>query len=139
MMTGKNITIGGGGFHHLSLRVRDFDASLEFYTKGLGFENRTSWASAPNKRTALLDTGDGNYLEVSESSEKAAPGGPVAHFALRTADCDLAIERARRAGAEITVEPKDVVLKADPPFEVRLGFCKGPDGEVIEFFQNDAT
>ena len=139
-MSGKNATIGGGGFHHLSLKVVNYEASLDFYIKGLGFQNKTSWQSAQGTHTALLDTGDGNYLEVSEVSGTAPePGGLVAHFALRTDDCDLAVRKAREAGAEITVEPKDVVLKSDPPLPVRIAFCKGPDGELIEFFQNDST
>jgi glyoxylase I family protein len=61
------------------------------------------------------------------------------HFALRTTDCDQAIEAARAAGAEVTVEPRDVTLSADPPIPARIAFCKGPDGELIEFFQNEAT
>ena len=55
--------------------------------------------------------------------------GTILHIAFRTSDCDKAIEAARLAGAEITVEPKDVEIKSDPPAQVRLGFCKGPDGE----------
>lgn len=88
----------------------------------------------------LLDTGDGNYLELSPGeSEGFNPQGVVRHFALRTDDCDQAIEAARAAGAEVTMEPRDVVLSSEPPTPIRVGFCKGPDGEVIEFFQNEAT
>jgi len=32
-----------------------------------------------------------------------------------------------------------VTLAADPPIPARIAFCKGPDGELIEFFQNEAT
>ena len=42
--------------------------------------------------------------------------------------------------AVVTIEPKDVVIQSRPsPCPVRLAFCKGPDGEVIEFFQNQST
>ena len=40
-MPGHNKTISGGGFHHIAMRVRDFDASLKFYTEGLGFEPKS--------------------------------------------------------------------------------------------------
>lgn len=138
-MPGHNPTIAGGGFHHLAMRVANLDASIAFYTAGLGFAPKASWGEG-DRRTTLLDTGDGNYLEISGGgSGVPAAGGPVLHFALRTADCDQAIEAARAAGAVVTVEPKDVTLAADPPIPARIAFCKGPDGELIEFFQNEAT
>ena len=85
-------------------------------------------------------TGDGNYLEIFAGGGEPKPEGAVLHFALRTTDCDTAIERAREAGAEVTVEPKDVDIPSTPePTPVRIAFCKGPDGEVIEFFQNATT
>ena len=62
--------------------------------------------------------------------------GSIIHFALRTSDCDAAIERARAAGATVTIEPKSVNIPSEPhETPVRIAFCKGPDGEVIEFFQ----
>lgn len=138
-MAGHNDVIAGGGFHHVSMRVRDLDATLRFYTEGLGFPARLSWGPAAN-RTILLDTGDGNYLEVSAGeSEGFNPEGVIRHLAFRTTDCDKAIEAARAAGAEVTAEPKDVLLSSDPPTPMRRAFCKGPDGEVIEFFQDEAT
>jgi glyoxylase I family protein len=138
-MTGHNPTIAGGGFHHLSMRVADLEASMAFYSKGLGCTPKASWGQG-DRRTVLLDTGDGNYLEISGGgSIPPQAGTTILHFALRTADCDQAIEAARAAGAEVTVEPKDVTIPADPPIQVRLAFCKGPDGELIEFFQNETT
>lgn len=139
-MTGTNEAIGGGGFHHLALRARDFDASVKFYTEGLGFVPRINWGEGDG-RAVMLDTGDGSYLEIfAGGSGEPRPEGAVLHFALRTSDCDTAIERARAAGAEVTVEAKDVEIPSRPePLPVRIAFCKGPDGEVIEFFQNELT
>ena len=138
-MAGHNQAIGGGGFHHLAMRVQDFDATLKFYSEGLGFAPKVTWGEG-DKRAAMLDTGDGNYLEVfAGGTEEPKPEGQVIHFALRTTDCDGAIEKARAAGAEVTVEPKDVAIPSTPPTLARIAFCKGPDGEVIEFFQNETT
>jgi glyoxylase I family protein len=138
-MPGHNQTIAGGGFHHLSMRVVDLAASIAFYTEGLGCAIKATWGQA-DRRTVLLDTGDGNYLELSGGAATPPQAGTtIAHFALRTTDCDRAVEAARAAGAEVTVEPKDVMLPADPPIPARIAFCKGPDGELIEFFQNEMT
>lgn len=137
-MAGHNSVIGGGGFHHIAMRVRDFDKSCKFY-QSLGFKPKISWGEG-DKRAVMLDTGDGNYLELfAGGSDEPKPEGVVLHFALRTTNVDAAIAAARAAGAVVTVEPKDVVIASTPPTAVRLAFCKGPDGEIIEFFQNETT
>jgi glyoxylase I family protein len=129
---GKNKVIGGGGFHHVAIRVRDFDASVKFYTEALGFTERVRWGEG-DKRGILLDTGDGNYLEIfAGGAPGPKPEGAFLHLALRTDNVDAAIEVARRAGMEVTVEPKDVSLGTVP---ARIAFFKGPDGEIIELFQ----
>jgi len=139
-MAGNNATIGGGGFHHVAIRAWDFDASVKFYTEAFGFTEKIAWGEA-KKRAIMLDTGDGNYLEIfANGAEGKKPEGSIIHFALRTSNVDEAIEKARAAGAEVTIEPRDVEIQSTPaPTAVRLAFCKGPDGEVIEFFQNDTT
>ena len=138
-MPSKNKTIAGCGFHHVYMKVRDLDASIKFYTEGLGFVEKVSWGEGQG-RMVLLDTGDGNYFELSQGDPSESSGnGAFQHVALRTDDCDAAIEAARAVGAEVTIEPKDVNLPVDPPLGVRIAFFKGPDGEVIEFFQNDQT
>ena len=138
-MSDRNKKIRGCGFHHVSMKVRDLDKSIKFYTEGLGFVKRFSWGQDP-KRTVLMDIGDGNYFEISQGDPEHIYGdGVFRHFALRVDDCSAAIEAARIAGAEVTVETRDATLNSDPPLQVRIAFFKGPDGELIELFQNDQT
>lgn len=137
-MTGKNWKSKAGGFHHVSMKVSDLNRSIKFYTEGLGFVARVSWGEGPKKRV-LLDTGDGNYFELGETSDPILEGGSFPHVALRTDNCDAAIEAARAAGAVVTKEPEDTTLPADPPIKARVAFFKGPDGELIELFQNEVT
>jgi glyoxylase I family protein len=138
-MTEPNPVIPGCGYHHVALRATDFEATLRFYIEGLGCRLAYQWGEG-DRRAAMLDTGDGNYIEVFAGGKRApgepVPEGALLHFALRTQDCDLAIERARGAGAEVTVEPKSIDLPGTPPVPVRIAFCRGLDGEIIEFFQN---
>lgn len=131
------------GFHHVAIRARDFDSSVRFYTQALGFTSKITWGESP-KRAIMLDAGAGDYLEIFERPNQGpAPAGEepiILHFALRTDDTDAAIAKARAAGAEVTIEPKAITIPSSPqPTPVRLAFCKGPDGEVIEFFQNTLT
>ena len=125
------------GFHHTAIRSAQFDASLRFYTGVLGMKEKISWGVAPN-RAVMIDAGDGNYVEIFERSE-AAPTieATILHFALRTDDCAAMLEKAREAEAEVTMETKDLTIDSSiGPVPVRIAFFKGPDGEVIELFQN---
>jgi glyoxylase I family protein len=135
-----NPLLAGCGFHHVAIRVVDFDRTLKFYVEGLGFRKAVEWGEG-EKRACMLDTGDGNYLEVFAGAKRApgeaAPEGAIIHFALRAKDCDAALERARAAGAEVTMEPKNLAVFGNPPIPIRIAFFKGPDGEVVELFQNN--
>ena len=137
-----NPILGGGGFHHVCLKTRDWDRTMKFYQETLGFTVRVAWRQAP-QRAVMLDAGDGNYLEVFEDpAYEASPNGVMIHFALRTTKLDEVTERVRAAGAKITMEPKDVTIATTNgagPVPIRISFCEGPGGEIIEFFQNSLT
>jgi len=137
-MKGNNKTIGGGGFHHVSVKARDFDASVRFYAEGLGCRETVRWGEGDG-RAVILDTGDGSCVELFAGGQGKTPEGPVQHFAFNTDNCDAATERAKTAGAVITMPPKDIVVDSKPEkMSLRISFCTGPDGEVIEFFQKKA-
>ncbi|MCH8510026.1 MAG: VOC family protein [Kiritimatiellae bacterium] len=134
-MTGTNQILGGGGFHHVALRVVDFDTSITFYQK-LGFVPVRNWGETP-KRAAMLDGGDGTVIEIFEGGSPDVPSeGRIIHFALRAKSCDAAHALALQSGAVETMAPKDVDIPTKPvPYPVRISFVKSPSGELIEFFQ----
>lgn len=137
---GTNQTIGGGGFHHVAIRAGDFEASVRFYGETLGFKEKISWGEG-DKRAIMMDAGDGNYMEIfAGGTPGPKPEGAILHFAIRTDNCDAALERARAAGVEVTMEPKSLDIPSRPgPTPVRIAFFKGPDGEIVELFQNEST
>ncbi len=128
------------GFHHVAMRVADFDRSVAFYGHALGLPAVREWKGAEG-RAVLLEVGKGAYLELFERGERDAPNGlpgnrqAILHFAIRTSNCDAAVEAARRAGAEVTMEPKDIDIPSNPILPARIAFFKGPDGETVELFQ----
>jgi len=146
---GHNETIFGGGYHHVAIKAIDYDLTLKFYIEGLGFKRTYGWgiddraAGGKDSRAALLDSGDGNYLEVfaggTGTNWAEVPEGVFMHIAFRTTNIHGAIERARAAGATITIEPKSVVPPhADEPKQtLQVAFFRGPSGEIVEFFQNN--
>ena len=139
-----NPILGPGGFHHVCLKTRDWHRSLAFYRDVLGCTEKITWnLRATGRRAVMLDTGDGNYIEIfDEPGYPCAPQGSIAHFALRTTRLDEVAARVRAAGMKITLEPQDVAIATTNGFgevPIRIFFCEGPSGELIEFFQNTAT
>lgn len=141
-----------GGFHHVCLKTRDWDRTMRFYRDVLGCIEKIAWRAAP-QRAVMLEAGrdTGNYIEVFEDlAYTGTSDGAIVHFALRTSKLDEVAERVRAFGATITVEPKDVTIATTNPstgsgrivpaqVPIRVFFCEGPNGEVIEFFQNTLT
>ena len=136
----RNSVIAGGGVHHIALQTRDWEASLKLYRDVLGMTELTRFTGGDGQTVMLLDAGDGCCLELFEPTANTptsktltgATNDPVTHIALATTDAHAATERVRRAGYEITVEPKEVTLGT---LEVTLSFFRGPNGEVLEFFE----
>jgi glyoxylase I family protein len=125
------------GVHHITIQTRDWEASLRLYLEVLGMQVAAEWGPE-NRRMMLIDVGDGSHLELiaptanSPTVGSPAANDPLVHIALATADAAASIEPVRRAGFEVTMEPKDVVLG---DLSATVAFFKGPNDEVIEFFQ----
>jgi len=134
----SNQKISGSGFHHVAIRTYNFENSVRFYTEALGFVQKIIWGEAPT-RGIMLDTGDGNYLEIFEREGEPAEttGEPnILHFALRCDDCEAATELARAAGAKITLEPTVPAAFTGLGLKTKISFLQGPDGEIVEFFES---
>ena len=145
--TNTNDKLMGGGFQHVAVRTQDFEGSGSFYKDLLGCEPTIAWGEAP-KRAIMLDTGDGNYIEIFERVDQAPPPRDtehaILHFAFRTDNVDTVMERVRGAGVEVTMEPTDLEVENTTDVRpalvpVRIAFFKGPSGEVIELFANELT
>jgi catechol 2,3-dioxygenase-like lactoylglutathione lyase family enzyme len=138
------------GFHHVAIRAMDFDATIRFYTEGLGCSVRYRF-SVPERidRAAFLDMGDGRFIEVfgpgstvQSEGRRRRPDeepteGALLHFCFRVADVDAAYARALAAGAVSRIAPSKRQLGGEPRAEVQIAFITGPNGEVIEFLKSD--
>ena len=143
--------------HHVSLFVADMDASVTFYTAGIGMTLRKSFDDIIGIRdtgefpfevaSVFLEGGDGRYIELHPAGdgEMMPPGFPMNHVALTVADVDAAYERALAAGGtpfgfELPSEPwdgspLDVIMSGDAAEPMRMAFLQGPSGELIELYQ----
>ena len=122
--------------HHVSLYVRDVDASATFYATVLGLEeipNRVGkshirWFTIDGFRTFHLIGGD-------PEPERSRPFST--HVALATRDFEAALARLEQHGVtyvSLARQPKDITIRPDG---VRQVYFQDPDGHWIEI--NDAN
>lgn len=131
-----NQIIKGCGFHHVAIWTGDWEKSLNFYVEGLGFTSKIAWGEAPS-RAVMLDTGDGNYLEIFErdAAKQTVGEANLLHLCLRCDDVEAAVEIARSAGATIKTEAVSPETFQKIGIEAKIAFILGPNGEIIEFFE----
>lgn len=122
------------GFHHIALKCRDIEKSLEMY-KALGMREVVRWGEGSGL-VVMLDVGDGGRIELfADGSDEYSVRGKWQHFALFTADIDGAYGKALAAGFEPKIAPKTLSLGASPSdISIRIAFVVGNDGEELEFF-----
>lgn len=120
------------GIHHVSMKCsnqEEYEKTIHFYKDILGLSVARSWNAG-----IMLDTGSG-LIEIFNDGKEKLDKGVIRHFAFAVDDADRCIDTVRKAGYEVFVEPKDVVIASTPPFPARVAFCYGPLGEEIEFFE----
>ena len=123
------------GIHHISMKCgtpEELSAAKLFYCGLLGMRLIREWPEG-----AMIDTGAG-MIEIFSNGEGIRQKGAIRHIALDTDDVDACAERIRSAGYEVFIEPKDLMIASDPPFRARMAFCRGPLGEEIELFHEQA-
>jgi lactoylglutathione lyase len=122
-------------FAHTCVRVRDVDASIEFY-KRLGFEQRgrLRFESAYNIYMGLPDGGDVLELTVNVGREEPYDlGDGYNHMALVIDDLDALLRRLAEAG----IEPERSPYGPGGRDEYRICFVADPDGYRIELIDKE--
>jgi glyoxylase I family protein len=135
-MNNINKKIKGLGFHHIALKVKDFQKSCKFYTDGLGLTPVVGWGEGAGE-IQMFDFGDGGILELfAGGGDDLSENGKWLHFTMHADDVDAAYAAAIAAGAKPLIEPKEVPLDSRPyKMTLRIAFVIGFDGEQLEFFK----
>ena len=121
------------GVHHVCIKCAGravWEADIAFYRDVLGFPVKRIW-TAGEKCGAMLDAGN-CLLEIMSNGDGSALG-VTRHVAFACDDIPGVLDRVREAGQPVTKEAQDIRLGDGLP--ARIGFCTGPAGEEIEFFQ----
>jgi lactoylglutathione lyase len=122
-------------FLHTMLRVRDLDASLDFFTK-LGLRETRRHRSEGGRFTLVFvgtgSPGDTAEIELTHNWDQTEPyptGRFFGHLAFQVEDIHATCARLQAAGIPILRPPRDG----------RMAFIKSPDGQSVELLQAGAA
>ena len=119
------------GIHHVAFKCeteKQYQEMIYFYHELLGLPILRKWDGGIH-----IDCYN-SCIEIFLDGTKSAQEGVIRHFALATDTVDEIVEKVKKAGYKVTVEPKDVNMKTDPVFPIRVAFIEGPLHESIELF-----
>jgi lactoylglutathione lyase len=119
-------------FLHSMIRVKDLEATLAFFTEGLGLTEVRRHAHEAGRFTLVfLSTGapgDGAEIELTYNWDEAdaySGGRNFGHLAYEVDDIYAACERLQKHGVAILRPPRDG----------RMAFVRSPDQISIELLQ----
>ncbi len=120
---------------HVSIRVRDMDASIEYYRRMFGSQVILRRNLAGGKKIAFLRIGD-SMLELMGFGPANEPIDArehygVHHIGIKTDNFDATYKDLKVKGAEFLGEP------FEPTPGIRLVFMRELNGAVIELAQRD--
>lgn len=137
--------------HHSAICVRDFAASLRFYTEGLGLEPlwehefAGDWptlfgAREPRLRSAFLgdpavpDAGIVELVEFAGGMEEGTGQGPAPQvgFFLLSFYVDVDATLARLAVLGLGGEPRRIEVDGMGGAKVPMAVVRDPDGVIVE-------
>ena len=122
------------GIHHVAIAVKEFDKTVDFYTRILGMKAIVQWGTG-DSRAVMLDCGEGACVEVFAGGKGNLQEGAWKHLALCVTDVDGAYAAALKEGCTSHMEPTSIDINSTPSiYPVRIAFVVGFDGEIIEFF-----
>jgi lactoylglutathione lyase len=126
-------TLHGVKYLHTMVRVRDLDASLDFYCRKLGLEELSRHEVPAGRFTLvfLAAPGDGSAqieLTYNWDAEDYGGGRNFGHVAYQVDDIYALCKRLADAGVTINRPPRDG----------RMAFVRSPDGISIELLQKGA-
>jgi catechol 2,3-dioxygenase-like lactoylglutathione lyase family enzyme len=86
--------------NHVGFNVKNFDESLNFYTKTMGFQEAFTLRDADGKPTlSYIQVSRETFLELAPATAERAPG--LTHFSFESPDVSATVTKLRSAGLKI--------------------------------------
>jgi catechol 2,3-dioxygenase-like lactoylglutathione lyase family enzyme len=127
---------------HVGIRVRDLDASIQFYTQVLGLALSERQVVFSGNELVFLKMGDAGFVELIRLASPPAPAQPVPagqaglqHFCLEVESLDEWLQHLAALGVKVDAGP---VSFAVPSANCRCLFIHDPDGTPVELIERTA-
>lgn len=86
--------------NHVGFNVKDFEESLNFYTKTMGFREAFTLRGSDGKPTlSYIQVSRETFMELAPAAADRAPG--LTHFSFEAPDVNATVSRLRAAGVKI--------------------------------------
>jgi len=121
----------GERVNHVGIAVKDFQQSLDFYTKVMGFRVAYAFPSPDGRpTTTFLQVNRDTFIEMAPATDKLPAG--ITHFGIWTDDASATVARIRQNGGM----PSDV--RSGGPSGSQLSNITDPNNIRIEINQQPA-
>lgn len=87
--------------NHVGIAVKDFQESMNYYTKVMGFRVAFALGTPDKPSTTYLQISRDTFLEIAPASANA-PAGTITHIGIQAEDADATVTRLRGLGAMVT-------------------------------------
>jgi catechol 2,3-dioxygenase-like lactoylglutathione lyase family enzyme len=87
--------------NHVGIAVKDFQGTVDYYTKVMGFRKAFGGSTPEGKpSTIYLQISRDTFLEVAPATDQLPEG--ITHIGIQTQDADATVQRLRQGGATVT-------------------------------------
>jgi catechol 2,3-dioxygenase-like lactoylglutathione lyase family enzyme len=121
--------------NHVGISVKNYDESLNFYTKVMGFKEAYRFPSPDGKpSTTFLQIDQNTFIEMAPPNPNQPPG--LTHIGLYSDDAKVTVEQFRQAGATVTearpsANSGSVLANVTDPNGIRLEVNEQPAGSLM--------
>ena len=125
--TAQENKVTGLRLNHVGIAVKDYDQSLNFYTKVMGFRIAFRFSPDGKSTTTYFQINRDTFLEMAPASADVPPG--VTHLGIESTDVKNAVAQFRQAGATV----QDV--RVSGPTKALLSNISDPSGIRLELIE----
>jgi catechol 2,3-dioxygenase-like lactoylglutathione lyase family enzyme len=121
--------------NHVGIAVKDFQGTVDFYTKVMGFRKAFGGSTPDGKpSTIYLQISRDTFLEIAPATEQLPEG--ITHIGIQAEDAEATVKRLREGGATVTdarvvpVLSKAKLANVTDPNKIRLELNEAIPGSL---------
>jgi len=117
-------------FRHITLTVKDLDASVRFYTEVAGLPVDRRFQAEPGTEIAFLGSGETKLELICDKSQPDAVIGNGVSIGFEVEDLAERLENFKNANIPVISD----IIQPNP--RVRFFYVADPDGFRVQFLEN---